>query len=81
MTQQSGQWQAKARTKGGRRPVRTTLHMPALLPITRDLKPFADCLQAKRKHSQTIITAVLRKLLVLQSRLVKPGRLWTEVKP
>ena len=41
MTQKSGGWRGRARTRGGRRSLRTALHMPAIVAMThnRDLKP------------------------------------------
>lgn len=83
MTQQSGGWTGRARTKGGRRSVRTALHMPAIVAMARnpDLKSFADRLRARGKHAFAIITATLRKLLVLANALVAENRFWTEVRP
>ena len=83
MTQQSGQWRGKAKTKGGRRALRAALHMNGVSAMTHnpDLKTFAQRLKAKGKHGQAIITAVLRKLLTLLNALVKEDRLWTKVKP
>ena len=78
MTQQSGTWTGRARTKGGRRPLRAALHMPAIVAMTRnpDVKAFADRLRAKGKHGYAIITAVLRKLVILANALVAQNRLW-----
>ena len=83
MTQQSGQWHGRAKTKGGRRSLRADLHMNGVSAMTHnpDLKTFANRLKAKGKHGQAIITAVLRKLLVLLNVLVKEDRIWTKVKP
>ena len=83
MSQESGQWAGKAKTKGGRRSLRSDLHMPAVSAMTHnpDFKIFANRLKAHSKHSYVIITAVLRKLLVLLNTLVKEDRLWTPEKP
>lgn len=83
MTQQSGQWSGPARTRAGRRELRTNLHMNAIVAMTHnpDQKAFADRLRTKGKHSSAIITAVLRKLLVLLNTLVKEDRTWTEQRP
>lgn len=83
MTRESGQWKGRARTKGGRRDLRAALHMPAIVAMTHnpDLHAFAERLRAKGKNTQAVITAVLRKLLVLANTLVAENRLWTPQKP
>jgi len=83
MTQQSGNWIGKARTKGGRRDIRSSLHMPAISAMTHnpDLKAFADRLRNRGKHGHAITTAVLRKLLILTNTLVDQDRLWTPQRP
>ena len=83
MTQESGQWRGRARTKGGRRSLRTVLHMPAVVAMSKNpaLKIFADRLRARGKHTYAVIAATLRKLLILANTLVAENRLWTDVKP
>lgn len=46
-----------------------------------DLHAFAERLRAKGKNTQAVITAVLRKLLVLANTLVAENRLWTPQRP
>ena len=83
MTSQSGQRQGQSRTRGGRRNLRTALHMPAVAALSHnpDLKAFADRLRAKGKHGSVIVTAVLRKLVILANTLVAQDRLWTPERP
>lgn len=83
MTQESGTWTGRARTRGGRRDIRAGLHMCAVSAMTHnpDLKAFADGLRKRGKHGHAIITAVLRKLLVLANALVAQNRLWTPQRP
>jgi transposase len=83
MTRESGQWKGRARTKGGRRDLRTALHMPAIAAMTHnpDLATFARRLREKGKNTQAIITAVLRKLLALANALIAENRLWTPQRP
>ncbi|MGL6211645.1 MAG: IS110 family transposase [Paracoccaceae bacterium] len=83
MTRESGQWRGRAGTRGGRRDIRSALHMPAVVAMNKnpDLQTFAAGLKARGKHSSTIITAVLRKLLVLANTLVAQNRLWTPNSP
>jgi transposase len=83
MTRESGQWKGRARTRGGRRDLRAALHMPAIVAMTRnpDLKAFAERLRKKGKTAQTVITAVLQKILVLANTLVAENRTWTPQRP
>ena len=83
MTRQSGTWSGRAKARGGRRALRSALHMPAIVAMTHNpgLKTFAERLRAKGKHAYAIITAVLRKLIILANTLVAENRLWTEEKP
>lgn len=83
MTQESGKWVGKSRTKGGRRALRAELYMPAVVAMTHNkpLKAFADRLRARGKHTSLVITAVLRKLLVLANALVAQNRKWKPQKP
>lgn len=83
MTRESGKWKGRARTRGGRRDLRAALHMPAIVAMTHnpDLHAFAERLRSKGKNTQTVITAVLRKLLVLANTLVAENRTWTPQRP
>ena len=79
----SGPIKGRARTKGGRRALRTALHMPAIVAMNKnpDLKAFADRLRKRGKHIYAVITATLRKLLALANTLIAENRLWTPEKP
>ena len=79
----SGPIKGRARTKGGRRTLRTALHMPAIVAMryNPDLKAFADRLRKRGKHIYAVITATLRKLISLANTLVTENRLWTLEKP
>lgn len=79
MARESGQWRGRARTRGGRRDLRAALHMNAVVAMTHnpDLRAFATTLQARGKPMPAILTAVLRKLLVLANALIANNRLWT----
>ena len=83
MTRESGQWKGRARTKAGRRDLRAALQMPAIVAMTHnpDLHAFATRLRARGKATQAVITAVLRKLLVMANTLVAENRLWTPQRP
>ena len=76
---QSGKRDKRRHIKGGRRRLRAALHMPAIVASNAnpDLKKFKLRLKAKGKKNAVILTAVLRKLIVLANALVAQNRLWT----
>ena len=80
---QSGKRDKRRRTKGGRRRLRAALHMPALVASNAnpDLKAFKQRLKAKGKGNGVILTAILRKLIVLANTLVAENRTWTPEMP
>jgi transposase len=83
MSNESGTRTGQARPKGGRRDLKSALHMCAVSAMThnKDLSAFADSLRKRGKHGNTIINAVLRKLIVLANALVAQDRLWTPNRP
>jgi transposase len=83
MSRESGAWTGRARPRGGRRDIRASLHMCAVTAMTHnpDLKAFADRLRLRGKTGNTVITAVLRKLIVLVNSLVAQDRQWTPNAP
>ena len=83
MSRESGNWKGQARPKGGRRDIKASLHMCAIVAMTHnpDLKAFAEGMRKRGKHGFKIITAVLRKLLVLANALVAQDRTWTLQRP
>jgi len=80
---QSGKRDKRRRTKGGRRRLRAALHMPALVASSAnpDLKAFKQRLKAKGKSNAVILTAILRKLIILANALVAQNRTWTPKMP
>jgi len=81
VARQSGRWRGQARIAGGRAPLRRALYMPALTASRRnpDLARFAKRLKARAKPGKVILTAVMRKLLLLANALLKADRLWTPI--
>lgn len=79
VSRQSGKWQGKERIRGGRRELRRALYMPALsaMRFNPDLKAMSETLTARGKPSKVVITAVMRKLIVLSNVLVAAGREWS----
>ena len=74
----SGAMKGKRTISGGRKSVRSVLYMAALAakrcnPV---IKAFADRLAQHGKPFKVIITACMRKLLVILNSIVKSGRPW-----
>ena len=74
----SGQHQGKRTIGGGRKSVRSVLYMAALAarrcnPV---IKAFADRLAQHGKPFKVVLTACMRKLLVIVNSLVKSGQAW-----
>jgi transposase len=65
--------------QGGRAHIRRALYMAAVSAITHnpDLKAFYDRLRAKGKEAKVALTAVMRKLVILASALIRENRAWT----
>jgi len=79
MDRESGNTRGRATPRGGRRRLRAALHMAAIAAARAnpDLKAFAQRLKARGKPGKVIITAVLRKLIILANALIRDDRLWT----
>lgn len=74
----SGTLKGKRRIRGGRRTVRNALYMAALSarrcnPV---IKRFADRLAAQGKPPKVVLTACMRKLLVILNAMVKNNTPW-----
>lgn len=79
MNWDSGTSRGRRRIKGGRAPLRAGLAMPALAAARANpaLRAFRQRLRAAGKPHRVVLTAVLRKLIVLANSLVRDDRLWT----
>jgi len=80
---QSGKRDKRRHIRGGRRRLRAALHMPAIVASNAnpDLKAFKQRLKANGKKNAVILTAILRKLIVLANALVAQNRKWTQKRP
>jgi transposase len=78
ITRQSGQWQGRACIRGGRKPLRDALYMPALVAMryNPDLKAKYQALRANGKPAKLAIVAVMRKLIETANALLKADRMW-----
>jgi transposase len=75
----SGKYNGRARIWGGRKDVRNILYMAALAayrwnPIVRE---FASRLQQQGKAFKVVITACMRKLLIILNTMIRNKTLWT----
>lgn len=79
VSRQSGKWQGKERIRGGRSELRRALYMPALVAMrfNRDLNEKASALTEQGKPAKVVITAIMRRLIVLANTLIAGGRKWT----
>lgn len=75
----SGKRQGQRSIYGGRRSVRNVLYMAALSAkkFNPVIKAFADRLQAEGKKPKVIITACMRKLLVILNTIAKTNTPWS----
>lgn len=72
VSRQSGKWQGHERIRCGRAELRRAFYMPALVAMrfNRDLQSKACVLIAQGKPAKLVITAIMRKLLVLANALI-----------
>jgi transposase len=74
----SGQQRGPRRIQGGRSTVRTALYMAALAAKRWNprLRRFAERLEQAGKPFKVVITACMRKLLVILNHLLRTGQAW-----
>jgi len=75
----SGAWAGKSRIRGGRKEVRSLLYMAALSAIRSNqiIKKFYQRLTSQGKAFKLVITACMRKILVILNTLVRNNCLWS----
>lgn len=79
----SGQHRGKRCIRGGRATVRQMLYMPALVAVrfNADLKAKYAALIAAGKPAKVVLTAIMRKLLILANTLLRDRRSWSPRPP
>jgi transposase len=79
----SGERTGHRAIKGGRKAVRKALYMASLSAsrFNPDLAAFAARLEKLGKEGKVILTAVMRKLVVLANTLITQNRLWSPIAP
>ena len=82
IAQDTGDTTGQRHIKGGRKTVRNALYMAALSAARANpaLKVFRQRLRDKGKKPKVVLTAVMRKLIVLANTLIKEDRLWMPAK-
>jgi transposase len=76
----SGTWIGRSRIWGGRADVRSVLYMAALAAIRSNptIKAFAARLKAQGKAAKIVITACIRKLLVILNSMLRSETPWRQ---
>jgi transposase len=79
----SGAMRGQRHIKGGRAHVRTPLYLAALAAVRCEpgFKAFAARLKAAGKPGKVVITAVMRKLVVVANTLIREDRCWQPTPP
>lgn len=75
----SGKWAGKSRIWGGRKEVRSLLYMAALTAIRSNeiIRKFYQRLESQGKAFKIVITACMRKILVILNTLIRNNCLWS----
>jgi len=83
MTRQSGKWRGKSFIQGGRKLLRDSLYMPALVAMRHnpDLKVKYTALIAAGKPAKVALIALMRKLIILVNTLIRDDREWEKNRP
>ena len=78
LARDSGQRRGKRFIRGGRANLRQALYMPALVAVrfNTDLRAKYAALIAAGKPAKVALVAIMRKLLILASALLRDGRAW-----
>jgi len=79
MNRDSGMFQGKRMTGGGRRNIRARLFMPTLVAIKHNpvIRKFYLNLIEKGKAKMTAVVAAMRKLLVILNTMIKNNQKWS----
>lgn len=74
----SGKLRGKRRIKGGRYSVRTVLYMAMLTSIQHNpvIRQFYNRLVATGKHKKVVLTACIRKMIIMLNAMIRDDQLW-----
>jgi len=78
LTRQSGKWRGRSFIGGGRKLLRDSLYMPALVAMRHNpsLKVKYTALIAAGKPAKVALVALMRKLIILVNTLIRDDREW-----
>ena len=78
LNRDSGTWRGKRTVWGGRAPIRATLYMAALVASRFNpmIRAFYQRLRAAGKAKKVVLTACMRKLLVILNAMLKHRTPW-----
>lgn len=81
MNRDSGRVKGKRTIQGGRAHVRTALFMPmvAAMRVNPVIKAFADQLAKAKRPWKVIVTACMRKFLILLNTMVRENLKWNQL--
>jgi transposase len=77
----TGTMRGKRAIRGGRATVRSTLYMAAFnaMRYNPTIKQFTDRLTAAGKPFKVVVTAAMRKLLIILNTILKTNTPWKEI--
>ena len=78
MNRDSGRLSGPRHVEAGRAAVRRTLYMAALVAMqtNANLRGFAEALKTRGKPFKVVVTAVMRKLIVILNAILRTGQPW-----
>ena len=81
LNRDSGRFQGKRTTWGGRARVRSVLYMAALVACRRNpvIRAFYDRLLARGKAKKVALIACMHKLLIILNAMVRDGHVWQDL--
>lgn len=79
----SGRRRGRRSTRGGRRPLRSTLYMAALAAMRFNpaIRAFSERLKGQGKPGKVVVVACMRKLLIILNTMVKHNSPWRGMTP
>jgi transposase len=78
MNQDSGKTRGRRHIEAGRAGIRRCLYMAAIVAMQRNpvIEAFAARLKSRGKPALVVITAVMRKMVIILNAILKTGKPW-----
>jgi transposase len=79
INQDSGKSRGRRQIEAGRASIRRCLYMAAIVAMKTNptIKDFASRLKARGKPALVVITAVMRKMIIILNGIIKTGKPWS----